>query len=374
MTENQVHDTERLAVLSLWAVPGIGPRTLEGLKGLFGGDFAGALRAPVREWSGALELSDSVRQFLAGVDRIEDLGQRNLEQTAREGIGIAFPGDAAFPANLVGLRDSPPLLFYRGSPSSPRRRVAMVGSRHPDNGFALYAQRFAQEVAGRGVGIVSGAAEGVDTACHWGALEARAETWAFLGSALDELDSAQATLLQHFLHRGGMFYSELPPGVRASATTFPRRNRLISGSADAVVVLRAARRSGALYTANAAVDQGRPLLALPGERTNEAARGCNELIRSGKARLCLDAEDVLKAVGAGVTAAAAPAPAGVAFDMNELSAHARCAYGSLGRGMQSFEDLLISSGLASGALVSALCELELMGLVVQHPGKRYEKI
>src|SRR5262245_43711002 len=103
MREHQFDQTERLAVLSLWAVPGIGPKTLEALKQLFGGDFAGALRAPVRQWAGAVELSDPSREFLAGVDRIEDLGQRHLEGATRRGIGIAYPGDVAFPANLVGL-------------------------------------------------------------------------------------------------------------------------------------------------------------------------------------------------------------------------------------------------------------------------------
>jgi DNA protecting protein DprA len=374
MTDNQVLETERLAIVSLWSVPGIGPRAMATIKDLFQGEYAQALRVPVSEWSGALKLSPSVRQFLSGVDRIGDLGERTMEQAKSAGIGIAFPGDRAFPANLVGLVDGPPLLFHQGSPGSPRRLVAMVGSRHPDQGFLAYAQDFARRVAERGVGIVSGAAEGVDRACHFGAFEAGGETWAFLGSALDELDPAQAALLPHFLEHGGTFYSELPPGVRASSASFPRRNRLISGAADAVLVLRAAEESGALYTAKAATDQNRPLLALPGESSNPAARGCNELIQSGQARLCLGPEDVWAAAGINPSTAAAQASGDAAVEMNELSAEARRAYRSLGRPVQSFDELVGSSGLASGALVSALCELELMGLVVQHPGKRYEKI
>lgn len=373
MTKESVTETGRLAVLSLWAIPGVGPRALAGIKNLFEGDFCSALRAPVHEWAGAVKLSPTTRQFLSRVRQIGDLGESLWERAAAAGIGIAFPGDAAFPPNLVDVQDAPPLLFFRGTPSSPRRRVAMVGSRHPDQGFLTLARKFARDVAEGGVGIVSGAAEGIDRACHWAALDVGAETWAFLGSALDELDPAQSSLLPHFLERGGMFYSELPLGVRANANTFPRRNRLISGAADAVLILRAGSHSGALYTARAAWNQGRPLLALPGEALNEAARGCNEWIQSGKARLCLTPEDVWAAARARPRARKA-APAGIPFNMDELSAGARNAYELLGRAAASFDDVLIASKLSSSALISALCELELMGLVVQLPGKRYERI
>jgi DNA processing protein len=289
-------------------------------------------------------------------------------------MGIAFPGDAAFPERLTGVDDAPPLLFHLGTPGVPRRRLAMVGSRHPDTGFLPFARRFAREAAELGLGIVSGAAEGVDRACHWGALDAGAETWAFLGSALDELDPAQARLLPYFLEKGGVFYSELPPGVRASTRTFPRRNRLISGASDAVLILRAGERSGSLHTALAALAQGRPLLALPGEVGNEAAAGCNALIRSGRASLCLAAEDACRAVGMSPRLLMKPGPAGRAEGMNGLSAEARAAYEALSRQPKGFDEVLAACRLPSGALTSALCELELSGLVIQYPGKLYEKV
>jgi DNA protecting protein DprA len=249
----------------------------------------------------------------------------------------------------------------------------MVGSRHPDQGFLPFARGFARVVAEAGVGIISGAAEGVDRECHRGAFDAAAETWAFLGSALDELDTAQSVLLPHFLKRGGMFYSELPPGVRASRSTFPRRNRLISGAADAVLVLRASEQSGALHTARAATKQGRPLLALPGDANNPAAAGCNLLLRSGEARLCLTPEDAWSALQLKL-ARTIKAPAGVPLNLAHLSPNARKAYLLLGRTAHSFDEVLRACKIPSAALISALCELELRGLVVQHPGKRYERI
>jgi DNA processing protein len=372
--ERLLNERERLAILSLWAVPGIGPRSFEAIVGLFRGDLTAVLSLEPRDWVGELNLSVPVREMLRRVKKVSDLGHCLMERALKAKIDIAFPGEEAFPSKLAQIANPPPVLFFRGTPSAPRRRIAMVGSRHPDQGFLPFARRFARQIAEGGVGIISGAAIGVDRECHWGAMEAEAETWAFIGSALDELDAPQAELLPHVLSRGGMFYTEFPPGVRASQSTFPRRNRLISGSADAVLVLRAGDRSGALHTANAAVLQGRPLLALPGNADNETALGCNGLIRSGHARLCLTPEDAWAAVGVAPRASVKPQKPGVPLDPSSLSANARTAYGSLGRTPSSFDDVLNACRLNSASLISALCELELMGLVVQHPGRRYERV
>ena len=366
-----LNERERLATLSVWAVPGIGPKTFAALVELFKGDVSAVLDLPPSEWAGALSLTASVRKMLSRVEKMADLGHRLLDRAQRANVGIAFPGDVAFPAKLRQIPDCPPVLFFRGEPNAPRRRIAMVGSRRPDQGFAESAQRFALQVAEGGVGIISGAAIGVDRECHLGALEAKAETWAFVGSALDELDSPQAWLLPRVLAGGGMFYSEFPFGVRADKTTFPRRNRLISGAADAVLVLRAGRESGALHTARKAIDQGRPLLALPGETDNDAAYGCNALIRSGNARLCLTKEDAWAAVGVSPAFSVKPLAPGEKLADSTLSAHAQTAYRALGHRSSSFENILGSCQLSAASLISALCELELVGLVVQHPGKRY---
>jgi DNA processing protein len=373
MVEATTHcDTaERHALLALWTVPGLGPRTLEEVRAYAGGHLARLLTCPVREWLAEAPLPPPVRRRLAAVRELGVLAERVLERCAAAGMGVAFAGEWAYPARLVGVEDAPPLLFHRGQVGPPRRRVALVGSRQPDQGFLPFARTFARQVAEGHVGVVSGAAAGVDRACHWGALDAGGETWAFLGSALDELDPAQAKLLPHFLDRGGVFFSELPPGVRASTATFPRRNRLISGAADAVVVLRAGARSGSLHTVEAARRQGRPVLALPGDVMNEAAAGCNKLIQEGLARACLSVEEVWRAVGV-LPGVAVPPGAGPRWE--ELSVEARGAYLMLGRVPRAFDEVLAASRLSAAALTCALVELELSGLVIQHPGRLYEKV
>jgi DNA processing protein len=364
-------DRDRLATVGLWAVPGLGPKALEAISAL--GRFGDLLEKPIESWLGELkfELNAPVRARLLQLGTLAAVTESVLARARKGQMEIAFQDDPLYPERLRGERDAPPLLFVRGRPSAPRKWVALVGARKPDVGFHPYAQAFAYELGRAGIGIVSGAAAGIDELCHAGAVAAGAPTWAFVGSALDELDPKQAKQEGPILAGGGAFFSELPPGVRASPATFPRRNRLISGSADVVVVLRAAEGSGSLHTALAAVEQGRPLLALPGDVRNEMAAGCNQLIRAGRARICLGVEDVFAALRM------RDVPSKVAREPvadSPLSDEARRALAALAREPRAFEEVRGACGLASGALTSALCELELFGLAVQHPGKMYEKV
>jgi len=365
-------ELERLAALGLWTVPGIGPEALKALRACAGGALAPLLSAPVADY--AQVLPASVRARMQGLETVEPLAELTLRRCARAGIKVAWAEDAAYPAELAGCSDAPPVLFHLGTPEPGRRLLAMVGSRHPDAGFLLRARAFAREVAEAGALIVSGAADGVDRACHFGALDARQETWAFVGSALDELDSAQAKMLPAVLASGGAYFTELPPGVRASKESFPRRNRLISGASHAVLVLRAGARSGALYTAAAALRQGRPLYALPGDADNEAAEGCNALLAQGAALACTSPAAACRAVGLRPAERGAQPP-GRRLALESLSGEARAAHAHLVPGEpRDFEALLSEIGGSSGTLTGALCELELAGRVVQWPGKRYERV
>lgn len=361
---------EQRATLALWAVPGLGPKTLSALRAFAGGRLE-PLLSPVSEWLSQAPLSAQVRRRLGTVEQLSQVAERVLERCEASGMEVAFAGERAFPELLATVEDAPPLLFYKGHVGPPRRRVAMVGSRHPEQGFLPFARHFARQVAEGGVGVVSGAAMGVDRACHWGAMDAGGETWAFVGSALDELDEPQARLLPHVLERGGVFFTELPPGVRASRSTFPRRNRLIAGASDVVLVLRAGRGSGALYTAEAGRAVGRPVLALPGDVRNEAAAGCNEWIRDGQARACLSVEEIWNHVGARPVLAVPP---GAGEPWEALSVEAKGTYQVLDRVPRTFDEVLAGSQLSPAALTGALVELELSGLVIQHPGKLYERI
>ncbi len=362
----------RLALLSLWAVPTLGPKSLAKLEREFPGAPEVLLDVPPSEWVHRLELAIPVRERLRGVQRLGAIGERVLERARQARMEIAFADEPAYPDRLREIEDAPPLLFYWGTPGPSRRRIAMVGCRHPDTGFEVFVRGLAGDVAAGGVGVVSGGAVGVDQAAHIGALQAGGETLAFVGSALDELDSAQRGLVGPFLDGAGVLYSELPPRVRASKTTFPLRNRLISGASDATLVMRATEKSGSLHTAIAAQRQGRPILAVPGSLDLPEAVGCNRLLSEGGARACYKADHVFRAVGQ--DSATKPAPERQAANLKELSPDAQRAFEVLGRAPRSFEQIRAATSIVSGSLTSALCELELVGLVVQRPGKRYERI
>jgi DNA processing protein len=372
MADTSAHTltTEQRATLALWAVPGLGPKTLAALRAFAGGALE-PLLSPVREWLSQAPMSTQVRRRLSTVEQLDQVAERVLERCEAWGMELAFAGERTFPELLATVADAPPLLFYKGHVGPPRRRVAMVGSRHPDQGFLPFARNFARQAAEGGVGVVSGAAMGVDRACHWGAMDAGGETWAFVGSALDELDPPQARLLPYVLEHGGVFFTELPPGVRASRATFPRRNRLIAGASDVVLVLRAGAHSGALYTAQAGQAVGRPVLALPGDVCNAAAAGCNQWIRDGKARACLSVAELWNYVGARPVLAVPP---GSGESLEALSVEAKGTYQVLDRVPRTFEEVLAGCRLSPAALTGALVELELSGLVIQHPGKLYERI
>jgi len=372
MDTHPLPTAERDALLALWAVPGIGSIGLGGMRRWAAGRWADLLDTPTRDWVDGLPASDLVRARILAAGSLRAVADEVRERAARGRMEVLHRGDPGYPERLAEVRDAPPVLFMRGTVGRPRRRLAMVGTRHPEQGYLRHARAFAAAVVAGGAGVVSGAAAGVDRACHLGALDLGGETWAFLGSALDEIDPAQARLVPLILDGGGAVYSELPPGIRASKQTFPRRNRLISGASDAVLVLRAGRRSGAMHTVAAARVQGRPILACPGEIWAEAAVGCNLLVARGLGRLCIEPLDALRAIGLD---GRPPAPAELGGEeMPALSVAAAQVYRLLDREPRDVEELEDRAGMDPGGVVSALCELELLGLAVQGPTRRYQRV
>jgi len=370
MDTGPLPSAERDALLALWAVPGIGSIGLGGVRRWAAGRWNDLLDTPVHDWVDGLPASDSVRARLRAAGSLRGLADEVRERAERGRMEVVHRGDPAYPRLLTEVRDAPPILFMRGTVGRPRRRLAMVGTRHPEQGYLRHARSFAAAVAAGGAGVVSGAAAGVDRACHLGSLDVGGETWAFLGSALDTVDAAQARLVPAILDGGGAVFSELPPGIPASKQTFPRRNRLISGASDAVLVLRAPEKSGARHTVAAARDQGRPILACPGETWARSAELCNLVVARGLGRLCLGPADALRAVGLDGTL-----PPGLeAGPMPGMSEAAERVYRLLGKEARPMEELEDGAALDPGAAVSALCELELLGLAVQLPGRRYQRV
>ncbi|WP_377186163.1 DNA-processing protein DprA [Ruegeria meonggei] len=203
-------------------------------------------------------------------------------------------GSADFPDALNDLSDAPPMLWAIGDLSPLQRKsIGMVGARNCSSLGARMARGLAADLGKEGYTIVSGLARGIDTAAHMAAL--KTGTVAVMAGGVDVVYPAENTDLAGDIAKSGLRVSEQPMGVTPQARYFPRRNRIISGLSQAVVVVEAAAKSGSLITARDALDQGREVLAVPGHPFDARAAGCNMLIRDG-ASLVRSAEDVIEAL------------------------------------------------------------------------------
>ncbi len=203
------------------------------------------------------------------------------------------------PECLRSIPSPPKKLYIRGDLESilDRPLLAVVGSRKVSHYGREITSRLVREVAGKGVGIVSGLALGVDGLAHTAALEMNAPTIAVLPSGPDEIyPRSHFHIGKQILEQGGAFLSEYPDGTPPLLHHFTERNRLVSGLADAVLITEAAAKSGTMHTANFALEQGKTVLAVPGNITSELSTGTNNLIKSG-AIAVTNAEDILLALG-----------------------------------------------------------------------------
>lgn len=283
------------------------------------------------------------------------------------GVRMITPADADFPALLREIADPPQRLYIRGRlPEGPA--VAIVGSRRASAYGLDVAERLAYDLALRGVVIVSGLARGIDGAAHRGCLRAGGRTVAVLGSGLGRIYPPEhEALAEEIVRQRGAVCSEHPADAEPLPHHFPRRNRLISGLSLGVVVVEATARSGALITADSALEQGREVFAVPGPVTHPGSQGTHGLLKQG-ARLVACAEDILEEL----RLAPVPAAPDEAAVKGSLSAAEAQLVGCVAHDTpQDVDTLSQRSGLAWADFVSALLELEVKGLVRQLPGQRY---
>ena len=273
---------------------------------------------------------------------------------------VVSRGRPGYPALLRELHDPPPRLYLRGAPADllDLPAVAIVGARS----CSPYGAQVAGEVAGgRGAGGGGGGGglgRGGGGGARPGARAAGGLTVAVLGCGIDrDYPRAHAQLAGRIAESGAVV-SEYPPGVEPSPWRFPARNRIVAGLARATVVVEARERSGALITADFALELGREVFAVPGEITSALSAGTNDLIRQGATPL-LAADDVLEALGLERPPPRVP---------DTLSAGARMLLEPLSETARTLDELGRLTGLESGALAAALTELELAGLVASADG------
>jgi DNA processing protein len=298
--------------------------------------------------------SERYQAFLRAFD--EDRYRRDLE---RRDVRFVGRSDRGFPARLATIHDPPPGLFVRGRAPLDllaRPAVAVVGARACSSYGTAVALALGRELAAAGVVVVSGLARGVDAAAHRGALESGV-TVAVLGCGVDrDYPRAHASLAAAIAQRG-LILSEYAPGVDPAPWRFPARNRIVAGLAQATVVVEARERSGALITADLALDEGREVLSVPGEITSRLSHGTNHLLRLG-ATPVTSVADVLAAIGV------QPAPVVDAA----LDPRLEVVRAAVADAPAAADDIVRLTGLPPAAVAAALAELELLGLLGEADG------
>ena len=277
------------------------------------------------------------------------------------------------PELLQQIPGPPTLLYVLGNKDALHLpTLAIVGSRNPTRGGIQNAYDFAYHLARCGFCIVSGLAQGIDTAAHKGALDAGASTVAFLGHGIDRVYPAENRDLAHRIAEQGALCSEHPLGSPPRREHFPQRNRLISGLSLGTLVVEAARRSGSLISARLAAEQGREIFAIPGSIHNPLSRGCHQLIKQG-AKLVESAEDIVSELAplvghlmqnAEISTDQSVAPAEHDDDYESLLA-------ILSYDPASADQLAENSGLTIEQVSSMLLILELEGKIQVQTGGRY---
>ncbi len=220
-----------------------------------------------------------------------DLPEEIAEACEKQDIRVLVRDDEEYPAILREIARPPLALFVRGNPIPDAERIAVVGSRAASQYGKRVAEEIAMGVASRGVTVVSGAAQGIDSAAHKGALRA-GRTVAVLGCGVDVVYPKSNAKLIAEIAETGVVLSEYPPGTQPFPAFFPQRNRIISGLCRGTLVVEAAERSGSLITAELALSEGRDVFAVPGSIYSDLSRGCHRLIQQG-AKLAASAEDIL---------------------------------------------------------------------------------
>ena len=297
-----------------------------------------------------------------------------LDWAAQPGRRILTLADADYPQALLNIADPPILLYIQGRDRLlSATSLAVVGSRNATVQGIQNAERFSEAASRAGLTVVSGLALGIDAAAHHGGLRGSGSSVAVIGTGIDIVYPMRNRALAQRLAEEGCIVSEYPLGMPPVAANFPRRNRIISGLARAVLVVEAAAQSGSLITARTAAEQGRDVFAIPGSIHSPLSKGCHQLIKQG-AKLIESAQDILEELGKLPLLARHPqAPANMSA-IAPANHDADALLRAMGFDPVDADVLSLRSGLSAAMLSEQLLALELDGAVECLPGGRYRRV
>ena len=375
--------TERETWAVITSVRGLGPIGFGALLRHFGSGRA-ILKAAGRPGAAGLFVriaAEGPRRIFGQavadlVVAVADHPEKVLEEIAAAGVSVVTLDDPEYPARLRAIEMPPHVLFVEGDLAalSAERAVAVVGTRRATEAGRRTAARIGAAIADTGATVVSGLAVGIDGAAQAAVTAVHGRTVAVLGSGHARLyPRAHATLARSIIATGGAIVSEMPPSTSPTGGTFPRRNRLISGLADATVVVEAAEKSGALITAGWALEQGRECFLVPGPIDAPRSKGCLRWLRdyAGQTRIVAGIPELIEdlALLAPAGRSERPGRPSLEAELIELGAAARAVAVALVGGCGTLDELVAATGFQPAAALGALTLLELRGLAASAYGR-----
>ncbi len=362
--------TELEYLLILNSVPDVGFVRINNLAERFGG-IKGIFKASRAELEEVEKIGPKIADSIINCDKDKAL-DREMKLIEKYGVKLLAYFDADYPSNLKEIYDPPVLLYVKGTLSAEDKySIGIVGSRHASRYGLQTSERLGYELAARGITVVSGLARGIDAAGHKGALKAKGRTIAVLGSGLANIYPEEHAGLAEEISRNGAVVSEFPMAMEPYKDNFPRRNRIISGLSLGVVVVEAAKNSGALITTDFALEQGRELFAVPGQARTATAAGTNMLIRQG-AKLVESADDVIEELGDVIKGHMKTERPEEPENVPEgLGRQEEDVFVRLSGTPVNIDEIVDGTGLPVAEVMHSLTKLELKGIIAQLPGKSY---
>lgn len=371
---------ERALWLAWSRVPGVGAVLLKRIY-LHFGSLAAAWKAGAAALAGVEGVGIPTAEALVR-ERSRLNPQEILYQHEQDNPYFWTPADPLYPRLLFEIADPPPVLYYRGTVEPQENQglvstVAIVGTRDPSDYGRRWTRKISAALAREGFTVVSGLAQGIDTEAHHTCLRTGGRTIAVLGTGVDMVYPWSNRGLAKEIADQGLLVSEYPAGTQPDRVNFPRRNRIIAGLSRAILVLEAPHKSGALITARLANDYSRDVYALPGSLDNPRSKGCLELLNHG-AQVILGEGHLLELLGAmprlHLIYSSRPeqiplfgsAPVNLEPELEQVLQ-------AVTPEPVPFDAIVQQVGLATGAVLSALSQLEILGLVAQLPGMRYQR-
>lgn len=339
----------------LTTIRGIGPKRIEALLTQFGD--VEAIYAANSSLLAKVPGIPLAQLYEIVQSRDEVLIKKNYEHVMERGVNILTPYEGVYPERLRNIPDTPPILYQLGTlPNENSLHIGIVGSRNCSAYGREIALYFARELAKEGVQIISGLARGIDEYGHIGALEAEGYTLGVLGSGIDYCYPQENINLYMKMEKQGGILSEHGLGVLPIAGNFPKRNRIISGLSDGVLVVEAKERSGSLITVDLALEQGKDVFVIPGRITDKLSRGCNNLWKMG-AQVVTAPSEILDVMGYGERKLSKS----VTIYKN-ISYEEQLILGHLSQDPKHMNELIRLTGLAAPMFMSTIVGLQMKNL------------